>query len=72
MRKFIDFTIDKLGKIKKGQKKNFLPDNLDGYVKVNLGAGLRVYKGWSNIDGRSNAMISSWPSFFHRLAYRFS
>ena len=38
-------------------------------VKVNLGCGLAVYGDWVNIDGSLNALIASWPRFFHRLVF---
>lgn len=44
----------------------------DGLVKVNLGCGLAVAKGWTNVDASLNALVASWPSAFHRLLYRFS
>lgn len=72
MRKFIDLTIDILGKIRRNQKKLPPIDKRDGFVKVNLGCGLRVTQGWLNIDGSLNALIASWPNWVHRLAYRFS
>jgi len=72
MRKLIDLTIGILGKIKKNQKIYPVADKYDGLIKINLGCGLRVAKGWLNIDGSLNALISSWPSFLHKLAYRFS
>jgi predicted SAM-dependent methyltransferase len=46
--------------------------NQDGLVKVNLGCGLAVAKGWTNVDASLNALVASWPSVFHRLLYRFS
>jgi len=41
-------------------------------VKLNLGAGLAVCKGWINIDGSLNALIASWPLSIHRFLYRFT
>ena len=72
MRKLIDFVISILGKIKKNQVINPLPDQNDGLVKINLGCGLRVSKGWTNIDGSLNALIASFPNFLHGFAYRFT
>ena len=72
MRRFIDLTIDILGKIRRNQRKLPPIDKRDGFVKVNLGCGLRVTQGWLNIDGSLNALIASWPNWVHRLAYRFS
>ncbi|MDD2231062.1 MAG: hypothetical protein PHY48_16865, partial [Candidatus Cloacimonetes bacterium] len=39
-------------------------------VKVNLGCGLTVAKGWINIDGSLNALFSSCPKFVLKLIYR--
>ena len=44
----------------------------DGRVKVNLGCGLAVAKGWINVDASLNALIASWPAVFHRVLYRLS
>jgi predicted SAM-dependent methyltransferase len=41
-------------------------------VKLNLGCGLAVAKGWINIDGSLNAFISCWPVFALRVIYRFT
>ena len=39
-------------------------------IKINLGCGLAVCKGWINIDGSPNALIATWPKALHRLCYR--
>jgi len=72
LRKIIDFSINAVGKIKRKQKIYPLKDECDGLVKVNLGCGLRVAKGWLNIDGSLNAMFSSWPNYLHKILYRYS
>lgn len=72
LRSLIDFFINILGKIKRNQKISPVPDLRDGLVKINLGCGLRVASGWLNIDGSLNALIAFWPSWTHRLVYRFS
>lgn len=72
LRDLIDFSINIFGKIKQNQKATQYPDFGDGLAKVNLGCGLRVASGWLNIDGSLNALIASWPSWTHRLVYRFS
>lgn len=41
-------------------------------IRLNLGCGLAVAKGWINIDGSLNAMVASWPEFVHKILYRFS
>ena len=71
LRKVIDATINVAGKIRRNRK--FVSKNgPDVLVKVNLGCGLRVAKGWLNIDGSLNAMFASWPNWVHKLLYRFS
>jgi predicted SAM-dependent methyltransferase len=39
-------------------------------VRLNLGCGLAVTKGWINIDGSLNALVASMPAAVHRLMYR--
>lgn len=70
--KIIDFSINILGKIRCNRKIYPPKDERDGLVKVNLGCGLRVTKGWLNIDGSLNAMFASWPNWMHKILYRFS
>jgi len=41
-------------------------------VKLNLGAGLTVTPGWTNIDASLNALISSWPGFVHHVLHKAS
>lgn len=41
-------------------------------LKLNLGCGLAVHRGWINIDGSLNAMIAGWPRIVHSIAYRLS
>ena len=41
-------------------------------VKINLGCGLAVAKGWINIDGSLNALFSLWPEPFLKLLYKIS
>jgi SAM-dependent methyltransferase len=43
---------------------------IEGTVKINLGCGLAITKGWQNIDGSLNALIAGWPRGLHRIAYR--
>ncbi|MEW6314478.1 MAG: methyltransferase domain-containing protein [Pseudomonadota bacterium] len=57
-----------LGKLKRRQKKRLPPDW--SKVKVNIGCGLAVCRGWVNIDGSLNALIATWPVFVHRIMYR--
>jgi SAM-dependent methyltransferase len=72
LRTFIDYSIQILGRVKRGQKVTPAPCVQDGKIKINLGCGLRVTEGWLNIDGSLNALIASWPKWLHRLIYRFS
>ena len=46
----IDFSINAVGKIKRNRKIYPPKDERDGLVKINLGCGLRVAKGWLNIE----------------------
>lgn len=46
--------------------------NPNGLVKVNLGCGLQVAKGWVNIDGSLNSMVAAGPRWMVSLAYRSS
>ena len=71
LRKVIYTTTNFTGKIRRNRK--FVSKIGQGVlVKVNLGCGLRVAKGWLNIDGSLNAMFASWPNWVHKLLYHFS
>ncbi len=72
MRTIIDFIAKFLGIVRKNRKVISPSDPSDGLVKVNLGCGLRVARGWLNIDSSINALVASWPSLFHKIVYRFS
>lgn len=72
LREVIDYSINAIGKIKRNQKVDPAKDRRDGLIKVNLGCGLHVAKGWLNIDGSLNAMFASWPNWLHKFLYRFS
>jgi predicted SAM-dependent methyltransferase len=41
-------------------------------VKVNLGCGLQVARGWVNVDGSLNSLVASSPRWMVSLAYKFS
>ena len=71
-RGLIEFFFNMLGKLKRKRRVSLSIDARDGLVKVNLGCGLRVAKGWLNIDGSLNAIIASWPNWTHRFVYRLS
>ena len=70
LRAFIDLGVGLLGKLKKNRRVVATADIRDGKVKINLGCGLRVAKGWLNIDGSFNALIASWPRWMHKFIYR--
>jgi len=72
IRSIIDALIDIVGNIKRNRKISVTKDERDNLIKVNLGCGLRVAKGWLNIDGSLNAMAASWPSWTHKVLYRLS
>lgn len=44
----------------------------NGPVKLNLGSGLQVAKGWVNIDGSLNSLVAPTPRWIISLAYSFS
>lgn len=48
------------------------PKSASGLVKINLGCGLAVAKGWINVDGSLNALVASWPRAIHKILYRVS
>ena len=70
LRAFINLGIGLLGKLKRNRRVVATADIRDGKVKINLGCGLRVAKGWLNIDGSLNALIASWPNWMHKFIYR--
>ena len=67
LRRIVDGSSLLLGNLKRNQRISVSAGKL---IKVNLGCGLAVVSGWINIDGSLNALVSSSPPFFHRLAYR--
>lgn len=70
IRRIIDSATNLIGYLKKNRR--IVVSQKDGSVKVNLGCGLSVAKGWINIDGSLNAFAASWPGFFHKILYRLS
>ena len=72
IREIIDFSINALGKLRRNRKIYPPKDERDGLVKINLGCGLRVAKGWLNIDGSLNAVFASSPKWMHIILYRHS
>lgn len=71
-RSIIDATTNLIGWAKRPRRVTPEPDVRDGLVKVNLGCGLAVAKGWINVDASLNALVASWPRAAHRLLYRLS
>lgn len=67
-RSLIDSSTQLLGYIKRHRQYQ-LPVGGDA-VKVNLGCGLAVTKGWINVDGSLNALFASLPEIFHKALYR--
>jgi predicted SAM-dependent methyltransferase len=72
LRAAIDLTVNIVGQLKRGRKLDAIKDDRDGFVKINIGCGLSVAKGWLNIDGSLNAMFASWPKWMHSVLYRLS
>ena len=68
-RKFIDIFTQFLGRLKKSRK---IDPKTDSVAKINLGAGLAVAPGWTNIDGSLNSLVANFPSIFHVFSYYFS
>lgn len=71
-RNIIDTTTNLLGWVKRSRRITPEPDVRDVLVKVNLGCGLAVVKGWINVDASLNALVASWPRAAHKLLYRLS
>lgn len=71
-RSLIDFSTAVIGRMRRGQRITPAKDVRDGRVKVNLGCGLAVAKGWINVDASLNALVASWPRAAHKLLYRLS
>lgn len=72
MRSVIDLSTAAIGRMNRGQRIIPKKDSRDGMVKVNLGCGLAVAKGWTNVDASLNALLASWPRTMHKLLYRLS
>lgn len=68
----IDSATNLIGWLRRSRRINPTHDPVDGLVKINLGCGLAVAKGWLNIDASLNALIASWPQVVHKLLYRLS
>lgn len=68
LRSAIELTNGVLAKVKSGRRVA-VPVGMES-VRLNLGCGLAVAKGWINIDGSLNALVASMPAMVHRLMYR--
>lgn len=54
------------------RNRRIFPKGVGDVVKVNLGCGLAVTEGWTNVDASLNALVASWPRAMHKLLYRLS
>jgi SAM-dependent methyltransferase len=72
IRSVIDISTAVIGRARRERQITPKPDGRDGYVKVNLGCGLAVTQGWTNVDASLNALFASWPRAIHKLLYRLS
>lgn len=71
-RTLIDSSTGLIGKLRKNRR--LLPkiDPKDGLVKINLGCGLDVVPGWTNIDASLNALIAGSPKPILNILYSLS
>lgn len=72
IRSIIDFSTSVIGRMRRGHRILPKKDSRDGLVKVNLGCGLAVAEGWTNVDASLNALVATWPRAAHKLLYRLS
>lgn len=72
MRWLIETCTATLSVAKSGRRIRPIPQHASGLVKINLGCGLAVAKGWINVDGSLNALVASWPRAMHKMLYRTS
>jgi SAM-dependent methyltransferase len=72
LRIIIDTSTNIIGKLKENRRLNPKVDKIDGLVKVNLGCGLDVAPGWTNIDASLNALIAGSPRPILQFLYRLS
>lgn len=70
LRSSIEFSNVVVGRIRADRRVNVSSGS--NKVCLNLGCGLTVTKGWVNIDGSLNALISTMPRSVHRFMYRFT
>lgn len=67
LRTTIEISNSVLGYLKARQRLS-IPSGFKS-VRLNLGCGLAVTKGWINIDGSLNALVASMPSIVHKIMY---
>lgn len=72
VRSLIDLSTTTIGRMSRGKRVVPGKDSQDGLIKINLGCGLAVARGWTNIDASLNALVASWPKWIHKLLYRLS
>lgn len=72
IRSLIDSSTAVIGRLRRGQRIAPEKDSRDGLVKVNLGCGLAIAPGWTNVDASLNALVASWPRCIHKVLYRLS
>lgn len=72
IRQVIDTTTKMIGWVRLSRRITPKQDARDGWVKVNLGCGLAVTQGWTNVDASLNALVAGWPREVHKLLYRLS
>lgn len=72
VRSLIHLSTATIGRMSRGKRVVPEKDSQDGLVKINLGCGLAVARGWTNVDASLNALVASWPRWMHKLLYRLS
>lgn len=72
IRSLIDSSTAIIGRLRRGRWVMPEKDSRDGLVKVNLGCGLAIAPGWTNVDASLNALVASWPRWIHKILYRLS
>ena len=72
VRSLIDSSTSTIGRLRRGRRVMPEKDSRDGLVKVNLGCGLAIAPGWTNVDASLNALVASWPRLLHKILYRLS
>lgn len=71
-RSLIDSSTAAIGYLSRGKRIVPVKDSRDGLIKINLGCGLAIAPGWTNLDASLNALVASWPRWIHTVLYRLS